>query len=250
VGRVSELDRSNSSSSFAEVAVVLLSKFPAAGKVKTRLTPAISPDQAAGVHRCFLLHMARRINRLGAAELIVCFDPPDARAAMNDLLADCGKVSLEAQVGGDLGWRIAHVIATVGRSHRRVLVLAVDSPDVPTAHLLNCVAATADTQVVLGLADDGGYWCLGVRAEIDAAALLHAGIEWSTDRTAEHTLANARHLGYSNSAGNSWDDVDQPQDLRKLVARLEQSTDAEDRELHGELCRLLPVDFLRPAVAK
>lgn len=239
-------DHFKSASPLAGVAVVLLSKFPAPGKVKTRLTPAISPDQAAAVHRCFLLHMVRRMHRLGPAELIVNFDPPEAHAAMRDLLDHVARCSLVPQAGGDLGHRIAHIAATAGKSHRRILVLAVDSPDVPTDHLVQCAAATADSQVVLGLADDGGYWCIGIRNDVDAAALLHAGIDWSTERAAEHTLANARRLGYSISAGHPWDDVDQPQDLRRVVARLAHSTDDDDRQLLAELRRLLPADFLSP----
>jgi rSAM/selenodomain-associated transferase 1 len=239
-------DHFKTASPLTGVAVVLLSKFPAAGKVKTRLTPAISPDQAAAVHRCFLLHMVKRVHRLGPDELIINFDPPEARAAMRDLLDHGASYSLVPQAGGDLGHRIGHIATTAGESHARVLVLAVDSPDVPTDHLIQCAAATADSQVVLGLANDGGYWCIGVRNDVHAGALLHAGIDWSTERAAEHTLANARRLGYSISAGNPWDDVDQPQDLRRVVTRLANSTDDDDRHLLAELRRLLPADFLSP----
>jgi uncharacterized protein len=230
--------------SLAGVAVVILSKFPAAGKVKTRLTSAISPDQAAAVHRCFLLHLVRRIHELDPAELIVCFDPPEALGAMRDLLGQPAHASLVPQVSGDLGRRIAHALTFATEAHPRVILLAVDSPDVPTDHLIQCAAATANSQVVLGLADDGGYWCIGIRNDVDAGALLHSGIEWSTERAAEQTVANAQRLGYSISTGHPWDDVDQPEDLRRFLERLSHSADTGDRELHTELCRLLPVDFV------
>ena len=189
--------------SLAGVAVVILSKFPAAGKVKTRLTSAISPDQAAAVHRCFLLHLVRRIHQLGPAELIVCFDPPEALGAMRDLLGQPEQASLVPQVSGDLGRRIAHALAFATEAHSRVILLAVDSPDVPTNHLIQCAAATADSQVVLGLADDGGYWCIGIRNDVDAAALLHSGIEWSTERAAEQTLANCAAVRLQHLRGPS-----------------------------------------------
>jgi len=243
-------DHSKTDSPLAGVAVVVLSKFPAAGKVKTRLAPAISFDRAAAVHRCFLLHMVRRVHQLGPAELIINFDPPEAREAMRDLLDHGANNSFLPQAGGDLGRRIAHVATIAGKSHRRVLMLGVDSPDVPIDHLIQCAAATRDSQVILGLADDGGYWCIGLRNDVDAAALLHDGIEWSTDRAAEHTLANARRLGYSISAGNPWDDVDQPQDLRRIVARLANSTDDDDRHLLAELRQVLPADFISPIAVK
>src|SRR5215204_2148736 len=100
--------------SFSSVAVVLIAKFPVAGKVKTRLTPAITPEQAAAVHRAFLLHLFKRLIDLRPAELFVYFDPPDAQAAMKDLLCSIGPCTFIPQVAGDLGQRLAHVATLVG----------------------------------------------------------------------------------------------------------------------------------------
>ena len=224
--------------SLADVAVVLISKFPAPGKVKTRLTSAFTPKQAADVHRAFLLHLVRRLRTLMPAELFVYFDPPDARDAMADLLAEHAPIKLIPQVPGDLGMRLAHVASVVGQTHRRMLILAVDSPDVPIAHIRLAAQLAATSDVSIGPADDGGYWYLGLSNKVDAAALLHTGIDWSTATTAAQTLTNARTMHYRVAMGGRWDDVDRPEDLRTLMKRLHTSSDADDRELLNVLLQI------------
>jgi rSAM/selenodomain-associated transferase 1 len=225
--------------SLAPIAFVVISKYPTPGRVKTRLTPELSPEQAAAVHRTFLLHLVRRLGDLAPAELFVCYDPPDAQTAMADLLCDLGPPTLLPQVSGDLGHRLAGAAGEVLRRHGRVVIVAVDSPDLPDGHLRRAADMTADADVSLGLASDGGYWCLGLRAEVNPEKLLHGGIDWSTDRAAAQTLRNARALGYRTLTDCQWDDVDQPEDLRCLLKRLAASADAADARLLSELRRVL-----------
>jgi uncharacterized protein len=231
-------------STLVGVAVIVLAKYPAAGRVKTRLIPAIGAEAAAKVHACCLLHVVRRLQMLQPRELIVCFDPPEQQEPMRGLLESCGAIALCPQTSGDLGRRIADAAGNVAQRHRRSLLLAVDSPDVPADSILAAAQATSDAQVVLGLADDGGYWCIGLRDDVDPRALLHEGIEWSSDRTAADTVARARQLGYSTWTGEPWDDLDRPADLKRLMARIAQSSDAEDRALYHSLAEILPGEFV------
>jgi rSAM/selenodomain-associated transferase 1 len=239
----STVHSSQAGSPLDSVALVVIAKYPIPGKVKTRLMTALSAETAAAVHGCFLRHVVWRLYKLKPAELFVYFDPIESRDAMHDLLGMDGDVSLIPQKAGDLGHRLANVATVVAKRHERCLILAVDSPDVPDDHIITCANTTRDAQVVLGLADDGGYWCIGVRSDVDAAALLHSGIEWSTNHTAAHTLAAARRLNYSVFANQQWDDIDHPNDLRRLMSRLPASTNPDDLKLYRELLDLLPPSF-------
>jgi rSAM/selenodomain-associated transferase 1 len=225
----------------ASVAVILLTKLPQPGRVKTRLQPALSPEAAAAVQQAFAVHVARRLGRMGPAELVVCFDPPDAGPAMRDLLGEACDATYLPQSSGDLGERVAAAARVVGRLHRRLLLLGVDSPDVPTAHLAAAARLTTEVAVSLGPTDDGGYWCLGLWNEVDADALL-VGIRWSSGHEARQTLERADSLGYATATAPAWDDVDHPDDLARLVARLRVSTDPDDRLLLDHLTGLLPHD--------
>jgi uncharacterized protein len=230
--------------SLAPVAFVIISKYPTPGRVKTRLTPVLTPQQAADLHRTFLLHLLRRLRSLNPAELIVCHDPPEAREPFAHLLADFGPPTLLPQITGDLGHRLAAIAATVLQRHRRIVLLGVDSPDLPDTHLRGIAELTARADVSLGLATDGGYWAIGLRAGVDPAALLHANIDWSTHRTAAQTLHNAHALGYRTDADLSWDDIDEPNDLRRLLNRLASSDAPADITLRTHLLSTLPATSL------
>ena len=224
----------------APVAVIVMAKFPHPGRTKTRLQPALTPAQAAEVQRAFVTHVTRRLGRLGPAELVICFDPPDAGPAMRNLLTGACDATYLAQAPGDLGDRLAAAAKTVGRLHRRLLFVGVDSPDVPIPHLSAAARLTDQVAVSLGPTDDGGYWCLGLSNEVDADALLCGGIRWSSGHEARQTLERADSLGYATATGPAWDDVDRPDDLARLIARLRCSNDPDDRTLLERLSNFLP----------
>jgi rSAM/selenodomain-associated transferase 1 len=228
---------------FDGIAVVVMAKAPLPGRVKSRLCPPLTYEQAADVHRLFLLHLAARLEELQPDELVICFDPPESLDTMRRMLSPVCTASYIAQVKGDLGDRIADAARIVGRHHRRLLFLGVDSPDVPTAHLQDAAMLTGRASVTLGPCEDGGYWCLGLWAEVDAAGLL-ANISWSSGREARQTLDHAAALGYAAAVAPQWRDVDRPEDLRDLLTRLAASTDELDQRLLSDLARVLPAEMI------
>ncbi len=94
-------------------------------------------------------------------------------------------------------------------------VLNSDSPTLPTDYLRQ--AATYLSQpgdrAVLGPAEDGGYYLLGLKR---AHAHLFAGIAWSTDQVAAQTRARAREAGVELAELPAWYDVDDPPSLDRL----------------------------------
>ena len=75
---------------------------------------------------------------------------------------------------------------------------------------------------VVAPAEDGGFWSVAISSRVDPANLF-AGIEWSTGRECAQTLERAKHLGYNVALADRWDDVDRPEDLRRLMERLKRS---------------------------
>jgi glycosyltransferase A (GT-A) superfamily protein (DUF2064 family) len=73
--------------------------------------------------------------------------------------------------------------------------------------------------VVLGPAEDGGYYRSALRASA-VAPRLFAEIAWSTDRVLPATLARCRELGLAVELLPTAADVDTPDDLRRLAARM------------------------------
>ena len=77
----------------------------------------------------------------------------------------------------------------------------------------------AGEAVVLGPAEDGGYYLIAVRSD-RLRRELFTDIDWSTRRVLEQTIERCRGLGIEPSLLEPWADVDQPEDLRRLAASL------------------------------
>lgn len=216
--------------------VIIMTKLPEPGRVKTRLLPDLTPQQAAEVHRVMLLHVVRRVAGMKPAALVVCYDPPDKQQAIRALLPDI-TVRFLPQSAGDLGARLAAAKAAAD-IRRPTLFLGVDSPDLPADHLHQAVYLCGQADVVLGPTHDGGYWCLGLAPTVDADALL-ANIDWSSGREANQTIAAARRMGLTIALADQWDDIDRIDDLQRLADRLRHATDSGDAHLWRRLRTIL-----------
>jgi rSAM/selenodomain-associated transferase 1 len=223
-------------------AIIVMAKYPEAGKVKTRLTPDLSAHLAAKVHRVFLQHCMTRLSELRAAELVLCFDPVEKAGALRDLFDRSARITFLPQVDGDLGARLAAAARELAIRHRRLLFLGVDSPDVPPAHLNKAAQLVEQADVSLSPTDDGGFWSLGLQNHVNAQKLLE-NIPWSSGGEAMAVLRSADVLGHTSVTGMAWDDVDRSADLRRLITRLVRSSEKLDRRLLSNLRHILPVDW-------
>lgn len=226
-----------------------MGKLPVAGRVKTRLSPPLTPEQAAAVHELFLRTTLERLVALApAAEIgrvVFCFDPPDAPRQVLQEFGMGGDLELQPQGGGDLGSRMAQVANEV---KGRVLFLGGDSPDLPQTHLIAAAGLLVEQEgIVLGPCDDGGFWCLGATAGVDLRQVF-AGVAWSSGREMGQVRQNAEAAGLSVSLAPGWYDVDRPADLTTLWNRLED--DPPGRRLGHGLLHLLPRDLLEPDAAR
>lgn len=203
-----------------------MAKAPRPGQSKTRLCPPLTPQQAAELSGAFLRDITENIalaSRLAPIAGYVAYAPAGAEALFGGhlaagtglLLAD-GSPHMPPDVQG-FGRCLLHaILAMLARGHPSAVVLNSDSPTLPTALLARAASALADDgdRVVLGPADDGGYYLLGVKA---AHAHLFADIAWSTDRVAEATRQRAAQLGLPVVELPTWYDVDDRAALRRLL---------------------------------
>jgi glycosyltransferase A (GT-A) superfamily protein (DUF2064 family) len=139
----------------SRVALVVMAKYPTPGRVKTRLTPELSNEQAAGVHACFMKHLVGRLARLNPADLVVCFDPPEQLEGMQQLF-EGQALSFLSQCPGDLGARLADAAGRLFERWERLIFMGVDSPDVPLGHLFKAAELTEQAVVSLSPTTDGG----------------------------------------------------------------------------------------------
>jgi len=211
-------------------AIAVMAKAPQAGRSKTRLVPALAPEQAARLSAAFLRDVTENIAaaaRMQAIAGYVAYAPAGLEHLFDGhlaggtgfVLAD-GSPAMPGNVQG-FGRCLLHAVdALLARGHEAACVLNSDSPTLPTALLAEAarVLAAPGDRAVLGPADDGGYYLLGMKK---SHAHLFADIAWSTDTVARDTAARAAEIGLELVTLPGWYDVDDAASLARLIENLQ-----------------------------
>jgi hypothetical protein len=137
--------------------------------------------------------------------------------ALRALAATRG-LAVEPQAEGDLGARLAAAFRSLrSGGAARTLAVGADSPTLEPEVVRDAVAALETVDVVLGPAEDGGYYLVGLR---DAREELFRGIPWGTETVLAATLARAEEARLSVRMLPAWYDVDSVEDLMRLGREL------------------------------
>jgi rSAM/selenodomain-associated transferase 1 len=210
-------------------AIAVMAKAPQPGRSKTRLVPALTPEQAAGLSAAFLRDVTENISAAAArfpTAGYIAYAPAGLEnlfaghlAAGTGLILADGSPEMPANVK-NFGRCLLHAIdALLAHGHSAACVLNSDSPTLPTAlleHTARLLAAPGD-RAVLGPADDGGYYLLGLKKP---HAHLFADIAWSTGTVARDTAARAAEIGLELITLPAWYDVDDAASLARLLENL------------------------------
>lgn len=189
-------------------------KAPVPGRVKTRLASDIGAAAAARAY----VAMARAVRdsalSLRGVRVVWVYR---AAAAFPDLRwLERPRGPLWPQASGDLGRRLAAGFSRAFREGaRRVCAIGADSPDLPAGRVRWAFAALQARDAVLGPAEDGGYYLLGLRRETPS---LFSGIAWSGPRVRRQTLERASAAGLSVARLPLHYDVDDAAGLRRWLS--------------------------------
>jgi rSAM/selenodomain-associated transferase 1 len=202
-------------------ALAVMMKAPCAGSVKTRLVPPLRPDEAAALNTCFLRDVTAVVESTctaGLAEGFVAYTPLGREAWFDGLLPL--RFRLLPQRGANLGERLFHAVEDfLAFGYQATCLINSDSPTLPAALLLEAVNALQQPgdRVVLGPADDGGYYLIAMKR---AHPRLFEDIAWSTEKVLAITLDRAREIALETRLLPSWYDVDDATSLCRLLQEL------------------------------
>ncbi len=200
-------------------AVIVFARAPRGGSAKTRLIPALGPEGAADLYRCFLLDTLANVGQLNAAVIVAAADANDVDPLAALARGVCPAARLIVQVGDDLGARMASAVKrALSDGHPGAVVIGSDSPSLPTDILSQAVHLSAERDLVLGPCFDGGYYLIGMRS---VQREVFAGIEWSSNTVLAETLERAKEQSLTVALLDPWYDVDTPEDLHLLRSHLE-----------------------------
>jgi rSAM/selenodomain-associated transferase 1 len=210
--------------------LALFAKAPVAGQVKTRLSPRLSPEQAASLYEAMLEDIAGQHAEMRDCTRALWFWPEDARPYFARFAAQGGE--LHAQVGADLAARMAHLFrAHHAAGYERIVLRGTDSPTLPAARVREAFGALEHAPVVLCPDRDGGYNLVGLRAPCDALFALelsHAGV-------LAQTLERARAQGLRADLLPGHHDVDTFADLERVALELDDTRTPRTRRVWRSL---------------
>lgn len=197
--------------------LIVFVKAPVPGRVKTRLCPPLTPEEAADLYRRFVEMTVACARTVAGAEVRAAYE---SSPEFPDLSWLPGAPPWFAQQGVDLGDRLARAFqAGFDLGAERVAIIGSDSPDLPAIYLERALTDLERSPAVLGPAFDGGYYLVGLSRPLPD---LFRGIPWSTPRVTAATLVTARRLGVEVALLPPWEDVDDAATLQRLRNRLAQ----------------------------
>ena len=185
-------------------AIVVLGKEPIPGTVMTRLAEDIGNDKASKVQWTLALHIMRILTTTRYPVVL------HLRGNLNGTFAsqcmDLG-VTVEEQVPGTLTDKIHHA----SKWAQRTLILGMD---MPLIDIVEIEKAMQETQLILGPAEDGGYWIIG---GTNLPIEILTDIPWSTNNVYQSTLDKCTQLKLEYKVLSCQQDVDTVSDLQDLL---------------------------------
>jgi len=202
-------------------ALGVMAKAPVAGAVKTRLVPPLTEEEAAEINVCFLCDMVENIasvTETAAATGLIVYTPPGSESVFDAVLPK--GFNLLAQRGATLGERLCNATDDLlKQGYGAVCLINSDSPTLPKSILIRAMKLLASDgdRVVLGAAEDGGYYLIGLK---HAHRNLFSEIAWSTSDVLARTKQRAEGIGLPVEMLPSWYDVDDANTLKQLCEEL------------------------------
>jgi uncharacterized protein len=191
--------------------IILFTRYPEPGKVKTRLIPALGAEGACALQRRMTDQVLLELKRLSELRLVsveVCYDG-GSQALMEQWGGPDFRYLPQGQ--GDLGSRMDKAfLAGFQHGYERIILIGSDCPSLSNKILLEALESLVEQDLVLGPAHDGGYYLIGLKRRISS---MFKGIPWGTGDVLSRTLVKANRHRLKIHLLESLADVDRPEDL-------------------------------------
>jgi rSAM/selenodomain-associated transferase 1 len=209
-------------------ALLVFAKTPKPGKVKTRLLAAVSAEVAAALHAACIADTLGLVRKIRGCDVLVF--AAGATSYFRKLVKELGsgaRLRVMPQRGEDLGARMENAFRkSFAMGYREVVVIGTDTPWMGEERVRRAFVELRTRDVVIGPAEDGGYYLLGMRKMV---AEIFRGIPWSTERVLELTLKKIAALKLRTKLLRRDFDLDRPEDLNRAAGMLKRRPQAAPR---------------------
>lgn len=186
--------------------LIIFIKNPILGQVKSRLAVDIGEEKALAIYRDLVEKTRKEAEQLQGVRCKLYYsdfiDHDDEWSS--DFFEKC------LQPKGDLGFKMqtAYQESVDGKT----VIIGSDCYDLTTQHIERAFQTLDESDVVLGPANDGGYYLLGMS---NYYPQLFEGVEWSTERVLKQTLQQTKSLNLTVSFLEELVDLDTFSDLKE-----------------------------------
>jgi len=191
--------------------LIIFSRYPEAGKTKTRMIPALGAFGAAELQRQLTEHTlqtAKAFKLKRAISIQVHFTGGNIDL-MTEWLGD--NIEYIPQVVGDLGNKMHSAFDNAfNGGSEKVVTIGIDCPDIDLSILEAAFNSLDQDDLVIGSATDGGYYLIGLKRTIPQ---LFENIVWGTDKVLKQTKIVIEQLSLNTQYLTSLSDIDRPEDL-------------------------------------
>lgn len=197
------------SGSSLDTAIIIFLRAPEFGKVKTRLAVTVGDEEALKIYKELIKKTLSTAGKTDLAIYLYFFPFIDLTISL-----DYPQFETCIQKGEDLGDKMYRAFEEVLRQYKKAIIIGTDCPYITPELLIEASVILEKKDVVIGPAEDGGYYLLGLKKnEIE----YFKNIEWGTDIVYEKTIAILKKLDKSFSNLIKLSDIDYEDDWQKYL---------------------------------
>ncbi|WP_269622584.1 TIGR04282 family arsenosugar biosynthesis glycosyltransferase [Prochlorococcus marinus] len=204
--------------------LVVMTRWPAVNRCKTRLSTQIGPNRAANIQKRLTKHtiaVAKEASKTGAIELVLAVDGIGKQKAFRWAKSE-GVKNIQPQGAGNLGIKMKRQLLLAQRKGsfnikkpRKTIIIGSDLPNLAISDINITLESLNHNQLVLGPSIDGGYWLIGLSDKIIKPDISWPfnGINWGNCTVLKETLRRAKLKGLKYKLLNTKNDIDMISDL-------------------------------------
>jgi uncharacterized protein len=190
--------------------LVIFVKYPEPGKVKSRIASHLGGEKAAEIYSLMAETIIKQVTNPDTHETVIFFDPPERENEIMDWLGS-NRHSYERQEGATIGEKMSNALLSVfSKGAEKAVLIGTDVPGITVDTITAAFDRLNETDVVLGPAEDGGYYLIGMRKSDPG---LFRDINWSTNIVLSQTINRINELGLGYNFLETLRDVDTCDDI-------------------------------------
>ncbi len=192
--------------------LIIFAKYPEPGKVKTRLAKDLGDIEAARIYSFITQRIIERTLDPDNYNTIIFYDPADKEREIKQWI-DIEDIRYLPQLGSTLGDRISDAFEKVySNGADKAVIIGSDCLDVDKETINHALELLESTDIVLGPAEDGGYYLLGTNKYLP---IVFQDIEWSTEHVLSQTIDRIKKNSLKFELIKTLRDIDTVDDLER-----------------------------------